>query len=135
MGCGCKSNVKNNDVDQNVESVEKSTLIDKIVKNKYYQYSVKFLIFLFSIVVLFLVLPYVFYFMFKTIVLNKDTDMGHMLKKLIPKKNKWKKNEDDDDYDDDDGDELYENEFGEDYDDIIDNNGVKVVEVLKENKN
>lgn len=128
MGCGCKNNsgVKNDN------SNRSRTFVDKIIENKYYLYTVKFLIFLLSIVVLFLVLPYVFYFMFKTIVLNKDTNMVEMLKKLIPKKNRWRKR-DDDDYDVDD-DEFYENEFGEHYDDIVDNNGVKVIEVepLKE---
>ena len=128
MGCGCKNNsgVKNDN------SNRSRTFVDKIIENKYYLYTVKFLIFLLSIVVLFLVLPYVFYFMFNTIVLNKDTNMVEMLKKLIPKKNRWRKR-DDDDYDVDD-DEFYENEFGEHYDDIVDNNGVKVIEVepLKE---
>jgi len=58
-----------------------------------------------------------------------------IIKKVIPNKNKWSPNDDEYDEEDED-DEDFENEFGEHYDDLVDNNGNKIIELsnLEEEK-
>ena len=128
MSCNCKTNSKSGERSsgENI-NFQPSNVLHKIGENKYFLYSFRFFIYLLSIVSLFVVLPYIFYLLFRTIVLSKDTNLMDIIKKVIPNKNKW--SPDDDDYEGDDEDDDFENEFGEHYDDLVDNNGNKIIEL------
>jgi hypothetical protein len=128
MSCGCKSK---NDLDGeklNNGSNNSENLSSKLSENKIFTYSIRSLIFLFSIPITILVLPYIFWILFKTIVLSKDNNLISDLSKILPIR---KKINDDDDSEEDD-DELYDEEYGKDYDDVTEN--LVDVELVEETK-
>ena len=129
MGCGCK-----------VDNGSKGTINNEILENKSTKLTSKIgditfkvIVYLLSIAIFFIIIPYIFWVLFKAIVLSKDFNLVNSLKKIIPTKNFGKYNKRSDDYDgDDDDDEDYydeeeENEFGEHYDDL----GIEVLEKTK----
>lgn len=130
MGCGCK-----------VDNGSKGTVNNEILENKSTKLTSKIghitfkvIVYLLSITIFFIIIPYIFWVLFKAIVLSKDFNLVNSLKKIIPTKNFGKYNKRSDDYDgdddDDEDDDYYdeeENEFGEHYDDL----GVEVLETTK----
>jgi len=129
MGCGCKA-----------DNGSKGTINNEILENKSTKLTSKIghitfkvIVYLLSITIFFIIIPYIFWVLFKAIVLSKDFNLVNSLKKIIPTKNfgKYNKRSDDydgdDDEDDDDYDDDEENEFGEHYDDL----GVEVFETTK----
>lgn len=129
MGCGCKA-----------DNGSKGTVNNEILENKSTKLTSKIghitfkvIVYLLSITIFFIIIPYIFWVLFKAIVLSKDFNLVNSLKKIIPTKNfgKYNKRSDDYDGDDDDDDDYYdeeeENEFGEHYDDL----GVEVLETTK----
>lgn len=129
MGCGCKA-----------DNGSKGTINNEILENKSTKLTSKIghitfkvIVYLLSIAIFFIIIPYIFWVLFKAIVLSKDFNLVNSLKKIIPTKNFGKYNKRSDDYDgDDDDDEDYydeeeENEFGEHYDDL----GIEVLETTK----
>ena len=130
MSCNCKTNSKSGERIGNNENLnfQPSNVLHKIGGNKYFLYSFRFILYLLSIVSLFVVLPYILYILFRSIVLSKDNNIMDIIKKVIPNKNKWSPNDDEYDEEDED-DEDFENEFGEHYDDLVDNNGNKIIEL------
>lgn len=130
MGCGCKA-----------DNGSKGTVNNEILENKSTKLTSKIghitfkvIVYLLSITIFFIIIPYIFWVLFKAIVLSKDFNLVNSLKKIIPTKNFGKYNKRSDDYDgdddDDEDDDYYdeeENEFGEHYDDL----GVEVLETTK----
>lgn len=100
-GCGCKS--ENTVVENNGEFNLKETLSG---------YPLKMIVFLLALITVPFIMVMVIYFMFNTLVLNKDVDIKPLLLMIG---NKFKPN-DDDDYDDDEDDEDI-NELT--YDDVV----------------
>lgn len=92
MGCNCKTQ---ND-QQNVGP-------DMKLNKKIINYTLRSVVFLFSLILLPIILVASIWFMFRTLVLNKEVDIIGMLS-LINDKFKSNKNDDDDDeyYDEDD---------------------------------
>lgn len=126
MGCGCKKDSKIIE-----ESVEKKVNDYRYQDNKIFMYSVKSILFLVVIPMVILILPYVFYVLFKKIVLDKDFNLVSDITKVL--KNKKGKNEDDIDDIEDDEEEL-DDEFGENYDDIVEDVvDVEMIETSKKN--
>lgn len=132
MGCNCKTN----DNSTNIVSDEILNNKGTLLRNKVGTIIFKVIVYLFSIGIFFIIIPYIFWVLFKAIVLSKDFNLANSLKKIIPTKNFGKYNKRSDDYDgddDDDEDDYYddddeeENEFGEHYDDL----GVEVLETTK----
>lgn len=130
MGCGCKNkpNIPNQSNGDDSTNSGNNTLVNKLSKNRYLIYTTKTFIFLLSIPILFLMLPYVFWILFRTIVLEKDSNVVKDLSKVLSRRKN--KDEEDDDYDDDE--EEDGDEYGEDYDDITEN--LVDVELLDKNE-
>jgi hypothetical protein len=116
MGCGCKSDTKNSQTSKS--NLKTKNLDNKITKNKYFSYIFKTLFFLLTIPFTILILPYVFYILYKTIVLSKDNNLISDLSKIFPKRSTRKNDEE---YDDDDELVYEEDEYGKDYDDVAEN--------------
>jgi hypothetical protein len=116
MGCGCKSDTKNSQTSKS--NLKTKNLDNKITKNKYFSYVFKTLFFLLTIPFTILILPYVFYILYKTIVLSKDNNLISDLSKIFPKRSTRKNDEE---YDDDDELVYEEDEYGKDYDDVAEN--------------
>ena len=132
MGCGCKADNGSKGTINNENLENKSAKLNSKIGLIIF----KVIIYLFSIAIFFIIIPYIFWVLFKAIVLSKDFNLANSLKKIIPIKNFGKYNKRSDDYDgddDDDEDDYYddddeeENGFGEHYDDL----GVEVLETTK----
>jgi hypothetical protein len=130
MGCGCKNktNIPNQNNGDDLTNSGNNTLVNKLSKNRFLIYSTKSIVFILSIPILFLILPYVFWILFRTIVLEKDSNVIKDLSKIVSRR----KNKDEELDDDDDEDEEYDDEYGEDYDDITEN--LVDVELLNKNE-
>lgn len=93
MGCNCKTQGDQYSIGPDIKLNKKIT-----------NYTLRSVVFLFSLILLPIILIAAIWFMFRTLVLNKDVDiMGIM--SSINDKFKSNKNDDDDDYDDEDYDE------------------------------
>lgn len=90
MSCNCKSGEGNSLNEEIEEKGEKNVIIGYISRS---------LLFLFSLLLVPIILIFSVYFMFKTIVLNYDLNVKEMLKSLL--KIMKRANSDYDDYDDD----------------------------------
>jgi hypothetical protein len=120
MGCGCKSDTKNSQTSKS--NLKTKDLDNKITKNKYFSYVFKTLFFLLTIPFTILILPYVFYILYKTIVLSKDNNLISDLSKIFPKRSTRKNDEENDEEYGDDDELVYEEyEYGKDYDDVAEN--------------
>ena len=98
MGCNCKGS---NDFEY-TEKTTKKTILDNILK-----YSFKTLAFLISLVLLPIIMIAIVWFLFDIIVLNKNVDLGRIVKIVAKNINRF--NEDyEEEYDDDDDDEFEE---------------------------
>lgn len=134
MGCGCKNetnlSIKKSNLKSN--SDRSKNFKNKLVNNKFFIYTTKFIFFLISIPILFLILPYIFWVLFKTIVLSKSNNLVSDLSKILPTRKRSDDEEDDDDDGDEDGDEMVVDEYGQDYDDVTEN--LIDVELVNETK-
>lgn len=106
MGCNCKNSNEKNYVD-----IQESDV--KIENNKkpayaFIFYTVKVVGFLISLLFLPVILGAAIWFMFKTIVLNKDLDITSLLKKIGEKKEKNIEEKENDDEE-----EIYDEEYDE----------------------
>lgn len=96
MGCNCKSGNDQYAVGSEVNLTKKIT-----------NYTLRSVVFLFSLILLPIILSAVIWFMFRTLVLNKNVNIIEILTLLF---NKLTPNKDDDD-DDDDYDDYNEDEY------------------------
>ena len=78
---------------------------DENLGNRIIKYTVKTLGFLIAVILLPVINLVIIWFMFETIVLNKDIDLRAVISKYITDRNERKEDEDEDD-DDEDDDEL-----------------------------
>lgn len=100
MSCNCKSGVGNSLNEEIEEKGQKNVIIGYISRS---------LFFLFSLLLVPIILIFSVYFMFKTIVLNYDLNVKEMLKSLLKIMKRANSDyDDDDDYDDFDDDEDFE---------------------------
>ena len=100
MSCNCKNS---GEMPQNYVLEENENLVATIIK-----YVVKFIGFLVGVALLPLIMIAIIWFMFDTIVLNKDIDLRRVINRFV-KANKFF-TKDDDDEDDDDDDDLTEDD-------------------------
>jgi hypothetical protein len=130
MGCGCKNktNIPNQNNGDDLTNSGDNTIVNRVSKNKFIIYTTKSIVFLLSIPILFLILPYIFWILFRTIVLEKDSNVIKDLSKIVSRR----KNVGEESDDDEDEDEEYDDEYGEDYDDITEN--LVDVELLNKNE-
>ena len=106
MGCNCKNS---NNFEQTEETNNKN-ILENVLK-----YFFKSLGFIVSLILLPIIIGAVIWFLFDVIVLNKNVDLGRIVKLVA--KNIKKFNEDSDEYDDDeeDDDDEFEELNEEDY--------------------
>ena len=93
MSCNCKTQNDQYSIGQDMK-------LDKKITN----YTLRSVVFLLSLILLPIILIAAIWFMFRTLVLNKDVDIIGIMSS-INDKFKSNKNDDDDDYDDEDYDE------------------------------
>lgn len=98
MGCNCKGN---NGIDL-IQEKEKAPLGKRILN-----YSLKSLAFLFMMAIMPIIVLFIIWFIFKTLVLNENVDIKPLLLSLG---NKFKEKDDDDYEDDEDFDNLTEDD-------------------------
>jgi len=112
MGCGCKTGEKPN---VNLSSkTNNSNDIDKNVKNKklsiFLTYTAKIIGFFVGVLLLPLINIAIIWFMFRTLVLNKEVDLKLLFSRMMrSKKIKDLAKDDEDFYDEDDDDDDFEN--------------------------
>lgn len=111
MGCNCKSGASGST--SSTENTESKSIVQIGLK-----YSAKIIGFLIGILLLPLIILGIVWFMFDTIVLNKEVDLTIILKKIV-KINKVVFQDDDEDEEDVDDDDE---EFEDDEDDYITEN-------------
>ena len=94
MGCNCKnsSGFPQNDVSQKKEGLGATTI----------KYVVKFLGFLIGVALLPLIMLALIWFMFDTIVLNKDIDLRRVINRFVKTNKFFSENEEEDDEEDED---------------------------------
>ena len=96
MSCNCKN-------DGNQYSVSSDVNLTKRILN----YSLRIIIFSLSLLTLPIILIGSIWFLFRTLVLNKDVNVAEMLKFIVKASKRVKDN---DDYDDDDDEDIYGDE-------------------------
>jgi len=102
MSCNCKTNQSTSETTKTVENYDKNRRLRLTLT-----YSAKFVGFLFLIVLLPFINIMIIWFMFNTIVLNKEANVGQIVKSLVGKK-RLGIDDDDEDDDDDDFEDLTE---------------------------
>jgi hypothetical protein len=125
MGCNCK-NDNNSEKSINIDNLKENKTLSNVGKT-----TLKVIVYLFSIVIFFIIIPYIFWVLFKTIVLSKDFDFVKSVQNILPnnRKNTVSNGEtDEEEYEDDDM-EYYENEFGEHYDNLTDEGNTQPIDV------
>ena len=125
MGCNCK-NDNNSEKSINIDNLKENKTLSNVGKT-----TLKVIVYLFSIVIFFIIIPYIFWVLFKTIVLSKDFDFVKSVQNILPnnRKNTVSNGEtDEEEYEDDDI-EYYENEFGEHYDNLTDEGNTQPIDV------
>lgn len=95
MGCNCKTGKDQYAVGPEVNLTKKIT-----------NYTLRSVVFLFSLILLPIILSAAIWFMFRTLVLNKEVNITEILSILVNKLTPNKDDDDDDDYDDYDEDEY-----------------------------
>lgn len=95
MSCNCKNNQSFSETNKTLETNDKNRRLKLTLT-----YSAKILGFLFLIAMLPLINIMIVWFMFNTIVLNKEANVGQIVKSFVGKKH-FNTDEDDDDEDDD----------------------------------
>ncbi len=93
MGCNCKNS---GEMPQNYVLEKNENLVATIIK-----YTVKFIGFLIGVTLLPLIMVAIIWFMFDTIVLNKDIDLRKVINKFVKANKLFTKEEEEDDDDDD----------------------------------
>jgi len=106
MSCGCKrdNTVENSNNSNNGSNIPKLTLTNNI-----FNYTLKILAFLMSIILLPLINIIIVRLMFNTLVLNKNVDIKPLLLQVVDKLTNKKIDDEDDDEDDDE--ELTEDDL------------------------
>jgi len=102
MGCNCKNSAG---MPQNYVLEGKENLVSTSIK-----YVVKFIGFLIGVALLPLIMIAIIWFMFDTIVLNKDIDLRRVINRFVKANKFFSKDDEDDDDDDDDYENLTEDD-------------------------
>ena len=82
MGCNCK-NDNNSEKSINIDNLKENKTLSNVGKT-----TLKVIVYLFSIVIFFIIIPYIFWVLFKTIVLSKDFDFVKSVQNVLPNRRK-----------------------------------------------